>query len=78
MGYLLYKKGLDKSIVKERLMPLITISLWPGRTQEQKEALAKAITDAVNKVLGAKREHVIIVYQDTPRENWYIAGDKLE
>ncbi|MEM4237831.1 MAG: 4-oxalocrotonate tautomerase family protein, partial [Candidatus Nitrosocaldaceae archaeon] len=77
MGYLLYKKGLDKSIVKERLMPLITISLWPGRTQEQKEALAKAITDAVNKVLGAKREHVIIVYQDTPRESWYIAGDKL-
>ncbi|MEM3003479.1 MAG: 4-oxalocrotonate tautomerase family protein [Candidatus Nitrosocaldaceae archaeon] len=75
---MLYKKGLDKSIVKERLMPLITISLWPGRTQEQKEALAKAITDAVNKVLGAKREHVIIVYQDTPRENWYIAGDKLE
>lgn len=78
MSYLLYKKGLDKSIVEERLMPLITISLWPGRTQEQKEELAKAITDAVNKVLGAKREHVIIVYQDTPRENWYIAGDKLK
>ncbi len=59
-------------------MPLITISLWPGRTAEQKEELAREITNAVTKVLGAKREHVIIVYQDTPRENWYIAGSRLE
>lgn len=59
-------------------MPLVTISLWPGRTEEQKEALAKEITDAINRVLGSKKEHVIIVYQDTPRENWYIAGKRLE
>lgn len=58
-------------------MPLVTISLWPGRTPEKKEELAKAITDAVEKVLGAKREHVIVVYQDTPKENWYVAGNKL-
>ncbi|RMF31686.1 MAG: 4-oxalocrotonate tautomerase family protein [Candidatus Nitrosothermus koennekii] len=59
-------------------MPLITISLWPGRTPEQKEELAKEITDAVNRVLGSKKEHVIVVYQDTPKENWYIAGNRLE
>ncbi len=59
-------------------MPLITISLWPGRTPEQKEELAKEITEAVQKVLGAKKEHVIVVFQDTPRENWYVAGNKLE
>jgi len=58
-------------------MPLITISLWPGRTAEKKEELAKAITDTIEKVLGSKREHVIVVYQDTPKENWYIAGNKL-
>jgi 4-oxalocrotonate tautomerase len=59
-------------------MPLITIALWPGRTPEQKEALAKEITSAVMKVLGAKKEHVIIMYEDIPRENWYIGGNKLE
>ncbi len=59
-------------------MPLITISLWPGRTPEQKEALAKEITSAVMKVLGTKKEHVIIMYEDIPRENWYIGGNKLE
>lgn len=59
-------------------MPLITISLWPGRTPEIKEALAKEITEAVNKVLGSKKEHIIIVFQDIPKENWYIAGKRLE
>ncbi len=59
-------------------MPLITISLWPGRTPEQKEALAKEITSVVMKVLGTKKEHVIIMYEDIPRENWYIGGNKLE
>ncbi|MEM0367044.1 MAG: 4-oxalocrotonate tautomerase family protein [Candidatus Nitrosocaldus sp.] len=58
-------------------MPLVTISLWPGRTQQQKEELAKAITDSITKVLGSKKEHVIIVFQDTPKENWYVAGDPL-
>ncbi|MBE43902.1 MAG: 4-oxalocrotonate tautomerase [Thaumarchaeota archaeon] len=58
-------------------MPLVNISLWPGRTPEKKEELAKAITDAVEKVLGSKREHIIVVYQDTPKENWYVAGNKL-
>ena len=58
-------------------MPLVTISLWPGRTQEKKEELAVAITDAIVKVLGSKREHVIVVFQDTPKENWYVAGSLL-
>lgn len=58
-------------------MPLVNISLWPGRTPEKKEELAKAITDTVEKVLGSKREHIIVVYQDTPKENWYVAGNKL-
>ncbi len=58
-------------------MPLVTISLWPGRTSEKKEELAKAITDVVEKVLGSKKEHIIVMYQDTPKENWYVAGNKL-
>jgi len=58
-------------------MPLVTISLWPGRTPEKKEELAKAITDTIVKVLGSKREQVIVVYQDTPKENWYVAGNLL-
>ena len=58
-------------------MPLVTISLWPGRTPEKKEELAKAITDAIVSVLGSKPEHVTVVYHDTPKENWYVAGKLL-
>ncbi|HLE34808.1 MAG TPA: 4-oxalocrotonate tautomerase family protein [Nitrososphaerales archaeon] len=65
------------SISDTNTMPLVTISLWPGRTPEKKEELAKAITDTIVKVLGSKREHVIVVYQDTPKENWYVAGNLL-
>ncbi len=58
-------------------MPLIQISVYPGRTKEQKEAFAKAITNAAVDILKAKREHVIITFDERPSENWYISGERL-
>lgn len=58
-------------------VPLVQISMYPGRTKEQKEALANAITNAVVDILKSKREHVIITYDERPRENWYISGELL-
>jgi 4-oxalocrotonate tautomerase len=57
-------------------MPLISISLYPGRTKEQKEEFAKAITEAAIEILKAKAEHIIVVY-DEKSENWYISGKRL-
>jgi len=58
-------------------MPLVQISMYPGRTKEQKEALANAITNAVVDILKSKREHVIITFDERPKENWYISGEQL-
>jgi len=58
-------------------MPLIHVSMYPGRTQEQKELYAKAITDAAVEILGTKAQHVIVVFDDNPRENWYQSGKPL-
>jgi 4-oxalocrotonate tautomerase len=58
-------------------MPLIQVSMYPGRTKEQKEEFAKAITDAAVSILKTKAEHVIVVYDDNPRENWFQAGKQL-
>jgi 4-oxalocrotonate tautomerase len=58
-------------------MPLIQISAYPGRTKEQKEAFAKAITNAAVDILKANRQHVIITYDERPSENWYISGERL-
>jgi 4-oxalocrotonate tautomerase len=58
-------------------MPLISVSLYPGRTKEQKEEFAKAVTEAAIEILKAKAEHIIVVYDEKSKENWYISGKRL-
>jgi 4-oxalocrotonate tautomerase len=58
-------------------MPIIAVSLYPGRTKEQKSAFAEAITDAAIQILKTKREHIVITYDEKPQENWFIAGKPL-
>jgi 4-oxalocrotonate tautomerase len=58
-------------------MPLITVSMYPGRTQQQKDDYAKAVTDAAVSILKTKPEHVIVVFEDNPKENWFQAGKQL-
>lgn len=58
-------------------MPLVKVSMYPGRTPEQKKEYAEAVTEAAERILGAKAEHVIVVYDERPREDWYLAGKQL-
>jgi 4-oxalocrotonate tautomerase len=58
-------------------MPLVTVSMYPGRTVEQKNNFAKAVTEAAVQILKTKSEHVIIVFDENPKENWYQAGKPL-
>ncbi len=58
-------------------MPLITVSLYPGRTQEQKDDFAKAITKSAVDILKPKEIHVIVVFVENPKENWFMAGKQL-
>ena len=58
-------------------MPLITVSMYPGRTQEQKKLFAEGLTNLAVEILKTKAEHVIIVFDENPKENWYLAGKNL-
>ncbi len=58
-------------------MPLITVSLYPGRTEQQKKDFAKAITDSAVEILKTKENHVIVVFDENPKENWFMAGKPL-
>ncbi len=58
-------------------MPIITVSMYPGRTQEQKEEFAKTVTKYAVEILKTKEEHVIVVFEDNPKENWFLAGNQL-
>ena len=58
-------------------MPLIIVSMYPGRTPEQKDKFAKAITTAAVQILNTKPEHVIVVFDEKPKENWFQSGRPL-
>ena len=58
-------------------MPVITVSMFSGRAQKEKDRFAEAITDETVKILGVKREDVIIVFQEQPHGNWYASGVRL-
>ncbi len=58
-------------------MPLITVSLYPGRTTQQKEDFAKEITKSAVDILKTKEEHVIVVFEENQKENWFLAGKQL-
>ena len=55
-------------------MPIVTIDLWSGRTREQKELLAEAITQSMVDILQVKPETVQIHYNNVEKNNWAISG----
>ena len=58
-------------------MPLITVSMYPGRTKEQKKLFVEELTNLAVEILKTKPEHVIVVFDENPKENWYLAGKNL-
>lgn len=59
------------------MVPLITVSMYPGRTQEQKKLFVEELTNLAVETLKTKPEHVIVIFDENPRENWYLAGKNL-
>jgi 4-oxalocrotonate tautomerase len=58
-------------------MPIVTVSLFSGSTQREKDRLAEAITESVCKILGVEKKEVIIVFQEASSGNWYAEGIRL-
>ena len=55
-------------------MPIVRVEMWPGRTHEQKQKLARAITDAMVEIGKTTPEATIVVFEDVPKENWAQSG----
>jgi 4-oxalocrotonate tautomerase len=58
-------------------MPIVTVSMYSGRIQREKYRVAEAMTEDIAKILNAKKEEVIIVFQEAPHGNWYSSGVRL-
>lgn len=55
-------------------MPYIHVHMLEGRTQEQREKLAKAITDAAVEILKVDKESVWIEFSDMPKTHFATGG----
>ena len=58
-------------------MPVITVAMYSGRTQRDKDRLAEAITEDVVNILKVEKKDVIVVFQETAHGNWYASGVRL-
>ena len=58
-------------------MPNVKIDWNAGRTQEQKDKVAKAITEAISTIGGARAEGTYVVFRDVPKDNWASGGTLL-
>jgi 4-oxalocrotonate tautomerase len=55
-------------------MPVVRVTFYEGRSVEKKRAIAEAITDALVRIGGSKRDGVHVIFENVPREDWVIGG----
>ena len=64
----------EKPSFKSDDFMVVEISLFPGRTKEQKGALIEAIAERLNKSLSIDPSDVFVLISEPPLENWGIGG----
>lgn len=55
-------------------MPIATIQILEGRTDEQKALLIRKVTEAIAESLGSPAEAIRVLVQDVPKTHWGIGG----
>ena len=57
-------------------MPIVSVQMYSGKSQREKDRLAEAVTEDVVKLLNVSRE-VMILFTEATHANWYAAGVRL-
>lgn len=55
-------------------MPIATIQMMEGRTDEQKEKMIAEVTDAIARSLSAPAENVRVLIDELPKKHFGIGG----
>jgi 4-oxalocrotonate tautomerase len=55
-------------------MPILRVSLWTGRTKDEKAQLAKDLTDTMVETAKAPAMAVTFMFEELPKENWATGG----
>lgn len=56
-------------------MPIISIKMAEGRSDQQKQALVEAVTREAISILGVEPEWVTVLIEEYSRNNWATAGE---
>lgn len=59
-------------------MPLVDITLFEGRTDEQKTQIARAIARAFIEIGNTRPDSVHVIFRDVDRANWKKSADLLD
>ena len=56
-------------------MPIIRVEMFTGRTEQQKRALVRELTDAFVNAAGGTPESVNVVIADVDKSDWDSGGE---
>lgn len=56
-------------------MPFVKIDLFEGRSQEQKNELAREVTEVVSRIAKAPKENIHVFINDMPEGTYYPQGE---
>ena len=69
-----YRTDFEAPAEKSDNFMIIELTLFPGRTKEQKKAAIEIITAKLVEALSIAPEDVFIIISEPPLENWGMAG----
>lgn len=55
-------------------MPVVRVAFYEGRSAAKKREVAEAITEALVRVCGSKRDGVHVIFENITKEDWVIGG----
>jgi 4-oxalocrotonate tautomerase len=58
-------------------VPIVTITMLPGCSQQEKRRLVAAITKDMQEIVGVNPKRLYIVMHETPKASWGMEGQLL-
>lgn len=58
-------------------MPVVTVKMLEGRTDDQKRALVEKVTDAIVETTGAAPGKVSIIIEEMSKNHYAVAGKRM-
>lgn len=55
-------------------MPVVRVSWFDGKTQDQKAQVAKDITDSIVKTTGTDASYIYVIFEDVKPVDWAGSG----